>query len=104
MKGITCIEDLRLVARRRVPRAFFGYVEAGSYSEQTLRANRVDLERVRLRQRVLVDVSETDTNTTILGEKASLPIVLAPIGMGGLQRGGRGSARCAAQAARWLSL
>jgi L-lactate dehydrogenase (cytochrome) len=100
MKGITCIEDLRLAARRRVPRAFFGYVEAGSYSEQTLRANRVDLERVRLRQRVLVDVSERDTSTTILGEKASLPIVLAPIGMGGLQRGNGEILACrAAQAA-----
>ena len=100
MKGITCIEDLRLAARRRVPRAFFGYAEAGSYSEQTLRANRVDLERVRLRQRVLVDVSERDTSTTILGEKASLPIVLAPIGMGGLQRGNGEVLACrAAQAA-----
>ena len=51
MKDMTCIEDLRRVARRKVPRAFFGYAEAGSYSGETLRANRADLERVRLRQR-----------------------------------------------------
>ena len=87
MKNMTCIEDLRQVARRRVPRAFFGYAEAGSYSGTTLRANCADLERVQLRQRVLVDISERDTSTTILGEKASLPIALAPIGIGGLQHG-----------------
>ena len=87
MKGMTSIEDLRQTARRRVPRAFFGYAEAGSYSEQTLRANRADLERIRLRQRVLVDVSHRDTSTTIIGERASLPVALAPIGIGGLQWG-----------------
>jgi L-lactate dehydrogenase (cytochrome) len=68
MKNVTCIEDLRQLARRKVPRAFFDYAEAGSYSEQTLHANRADLERVKLRQRVLVDVSARDTSTTILGE------------------------------------
>jgi len=87
MKNITCIEDLRQAARRRVPRAFFGYAEAGSYSGETLRANRTDMESIRLRQRVLVDVSRRDTSTTILGERASLPIALAPIGIGGLQWG-----------------
>jgi L-lactate dehydrogenase (cytochrome) len=100
MKNITCIEDLRAAARRRVPRAFFGYAEAGSYSEETLRANRADMERVRLRQRVLVDVSSRNTATTILGEKAALPIALAPIGIGGLQRGNGEILACrAAQAA-----
>jgi L-lactate dehydrogenase (cytochrome) len=87
MKNMTCIEDLRQAARRRVPRAFFGYAEAGSYCEETLRANRADLERVKLRQRVLVDVSGRSTNATILGEAVSLPIALAPIGLGGLQCG-----------------
>ena len=85
LKTMTCIEDLRQAARRRVPRAFFDYVEAGAYSEQTLRANRADLERLTFRQRVLVDVSQRDTATTILGEKVSLPIALAPIGLGGMQ-------------------
>jgi len=82
---MTCIDDLRRVARRRVPRVFFDYVEAGSYAEQTLRANRADLERITLKQRVLVDVSQRDTATTILGEKVSLPVALAPIGLGGMQ-------------------
>jgi len=100
MKNMTCIEDLRRVARRKVPRAFFGYAEAGSYSGETLRANRADLERVRLRQRVLVDVSARDTSATILGESSALPIALAPIGIGGLQRGNGEILACrAAQAA-----
>lgn len=85
MKDITCIEDLRRSARRRVPRAFFSYADGGSYSEQTLRANRKDLEAIELRQRVLVDVSARQTSTRILGEHATLPIALAPIGLGGLQ-------------------
>jgi len=60
MKNITCIKDLREIARRKVPRAFFDYMEAGSYSQQTLRANPEDLARLKLRQRVLVDVSERE--------------------------------------------
>jgi L-lactate dehydrogenase (cytochrome) len=84
---MTCIEDLRQTARRRVPRSFFEYAEAGSYAEQTLNANRADLERIKLRQRILVDVSNRSTGTTILGEPVSLPLALAPIGMCGMQRG-----------------
>jgi L-lactate dehydrogenase (cytochrome) len=100
MQKMTCIEDLRRAAHRKVPRAFFGYAEAGAYSESTLRANRADMERVRLRQRVLIDVSERDTSTKILNEKASLPIALAPIGIGGLQYGNGEIYACrAAQAA-----
>jgi L-lactate dehydrogenase (cytochrome) len=87
MRNMTCIEDLRQVARRRVPRAFFDYAEAGSYSQETLRANRADLERIKLRQRVLVDVSQRDLSTTIIGEKAALPLALAPIGLCGMQHG-----------------
>jgi L-lactate dehydrogenase (cytochrome) len=87
MRTMTCIEDLRQTARRRVPRAFFDYAEAGSYAEQTLAANRADLERIKLRQRILVDVSSRSTATTILGEPVSLPLALAPIGMCGMQHG-----------------
>jgi len=87
MRTITCIEDLRLKARRNVPRAFFDYVEAGSYAEETLRANRADLEAIKLRQRVMVDVSSRDTSTTILGQKVSLPLALGPVGMTGMQWG-----------------
>jgi L-lactate dehydrogenase (cytochrome) len=87
MRTVTCIEDLRRLARRKVPRAFFDYAEAGSYSQQTLRANREDLERINLRQRVLVDVSQRDLSTTIIGEKVALPLALAPIGLCGMQHG-----------------
>ncbi|MGA6967024.1 MAG: alpha-hydroxy acid oxidase [Xanthobacteraceae bacterium] len=87
MSTMTCIEDLRQVARRKVPRAFFAYAEAGSYSQATLRSNREDLDRIKLRQRILVDVSQRDLTTTIIGEPARLPIALAPIGLCGMQRG-----------------
>jgi L-lactate dehydrogenase (cytochrome) len=87
MRHVTCIEDLRQVARRKVPQAFFDYAEAGSYAQQTLRANRTDLERINLRQRILVDVAERDVSTTIIGEHASLPLALAPIGLCGMQHG-----------------
>jgi L-lactate dehydrogenase (cytochrome) len=87
MPTMTCIEDLRQTARRKVPRAFFDYAEAGSYSQETLAANRADLERIKLRQRILVDMSQRDLSTTIIGEKAALPLALAPIGLGGMMYG-----------------
>jgi L-lactate dehydrogenase (cytochrome) len=100
LRQMTCIEDLRQIARRRVPRAFFDYAEAGSYSQETLHANRQDLERVKLRQRVLVDVSQRDLTTTIIGEKVALPLALAPIGLCGMQHGDGEILACrAAQAA-----
>jgi L-lactate dehydrogenase (cytochrome) len=87
MKTITCIEDLRAIARRKVPKAFFDYVDSGSYNEETLRANRADLETIKLRQRVMVDVSERSLATTIAGHKVSAPFALAPIGLCGMQYG-----------------
>jgi L-lactate dehydrogenase (cytochrome) len=87
MKTMTCIEDLRALARRKVPRAFFDYAESGSYNEETLRANRADLEAIKLRQRVLVDVSERSLATTIVGQPIAAPFALAPIGLCGLQYG-----------------
>src|SRR5271169_1634519 len=87
MKYMTCIEDLRQAAHRKVPRAFIDYAEAGSYAEETLRANRADLERITFRQRILCDVSNRSTKTTILGEAAALPLALAPIGLCGMQHG-----------------
>ncbi len=87
MKNMTCIEDLRQAAHRKVPRAFIDYAEAGSYAEQTLRANRSDLEHIKLRQRILCDVADRSTKTTILGEPVALPLALAPIGLCGMQRG-----------------
>jgi L-lactate dehydrogenase (cytochrome) len=100
MKSICCIEDLRQLAQRKVPRAFFDYAAAGSYSEQTLRANCADLARLHLRQRVMVDVSSRNTSTTMLGEPVSLPLGLAPVGMTGMQHGNGEILACrAAQAA-----
>jgi L-lactate dehydrogenase (cytochrome) len=97
---VTCIEDLRQLARRKVPRAFFDYVEAGSYAQETLRANRADLERIKLRQRVLVDVDNRDLSTTIAGEKTPLPFGLGPVAMIGLEHGNGEILACrAAQAA-----
>ena len=87
MKNVTCIDDLRTIARRRVPRAFFDYADSGSYGEYTLRANRSDLEAIKLRQRVLVDVSERSLATTVLGKKIAAPLILAPIGLCGMQHG-----------------
>ena len=87
MKDITCIEDLRALHRRKVPKAFFDYVDRGSYSEATLRANTDDLQKLMFRQRVLVDISKRDQTTTILGENASMPLILAPVGSTGLQIG-----------------
>ena len=68
MKHITCIEDLRQLHQRRVPKAFFDYADRGSYTEDTLRANSEDLQQIKFRQRILVDVSRRDLSTTILGE------------------------------------
>ncbi len=100
MRAMTCIEDLRAVARRRVPRAFFDYAEAGSYAQETLRANREDMQRVKLRQRVLVDMSQRTLDTTILGEPSPLPFGLAPVAMAGLMHGDGEILACrAAQAA-----
>ena len=87
MKQMPCIEDLRQRARRNVPKMFFDYADAGSYNEETLRANRSDMERIKLRQRVLRDVDQRSTATTILGEKVPVPLALGPIGLGGMMHG-----------------
>jgi L-lactate dehydrogenase (cytochrome) len=87
MAAMTCIEDMRRSARRRVPKMFFDYADRGSYGEETLRANRDDLAAIKLRQRVLVDVSRRELATTMVGEPVSLPFGLAPIGLCGMQWG-----------------
>jgi L-lactate dehydrogenase (cytochrome) len=100
MRTMTCIQDLRQLAHRKVPRAFIDYAESGSYAEETLAANRADLERIKLRQRILCDVSGRSTKTTILGEPAAMPLALAPIGLCGMQHGDGEILACrAAQAA-----
>ena len=76
--------DYRERARRRLPRFLFDYLDGGAGEEATLAANVTDLARVCLRQRVLVDVDGVDTRTTLAGEACALPLVLAPVGLGGL--------------------
>jgi L-lactate dehydrogenase (cytochrome) len=85
MPVITCIEDLRVLHRKRAPRAFYDYVDAGSYSEGTYRANSQDLAALKLRQRVAVDVDRRSTASTMLGEKVIMPVALAPVGSTGMQ-------------------
>jgi L-lactate dehydrogenase (cytochrome) len=93
------IEDLRAVARRRIPRSLFDYIDRGSYDETTWCRNRDDLRSLTLRQRVMVDVSTVDTKTTVLGEPWSLPVGLAPTGLTGFfHRDGEIQAALAAQA------
>jgi L-lactate dehydrogenase (cytochrome) len=84
MPVVTCIEDLRQLAKKRVARAIFEYVDRGSYSECTLRANRADLELLTLRQRVGIDVDRRSTRCTMLGQEVTMPVALAPVGLTGL--------------------
>jgi len=77
-------DDYRALARRRLPRFLFDYIDGGAGAEQTLAANAAAWSRVQLRQRVLVDVAGVDTSTALLGETCTLPLVLAPIGLAGM--------------------
>ncbi len=100
MKQFPSIEDLRVQARRKIPKMFFEYADSGSYSQETLRANRADFEKLKLRQRVLVNVDQRSTATTILGEPVPVPLALGPIGLGGMMHGDGEIMACrAAQAA-----
>jgi L-lactate dehydrogenase (cytochrome) len=100
MTPITCNEDLRRLAMRRAPRAIFDYVDRGSYDETTLRANRTDLDALKLRQRVMIDVDRRSLATTMVGQPVSMPVGLAPTGLTGiLHPNGEILAARAAQAA-----
>jgi L-lactate dehydrogenase (cytochrome) len=85
---ITCVADIRELAKRRVPRAFFEYADRGSYEETTLRANRAALAQINLRQRVMRNVDNRSLATDIVGQPVSMPLAIAPTGLTGLQRGG----------------
>lgn len=85
LNTITCIEDLRQVAKRRVPRMFYDYVDSGSYTESTYRANEADFQKILFRQRVAVDMSNRSTRTTMLGQEVAMPAALAPVGLSGMQ-------------------
>ena len=87
MPTITNIQDLRTLAKRRIPRAIFDYADRGSYDEVTLRANRADLAAIGLRQRVMIDVDKRSVATRILGQDVTMPLAIAPTGLTGLFHG-----------------
>lgn len=95
-----CVTDYREAARRRLPKVLFDYIDGGSYAETTLAANISDLRAITLRQRVLRDVSHLSLATELFGQSLSMPVVLAPIGLGGMYaRRGEAQAARAAKAA-----
>ena len=85
MAVITNIEDLRALARRRVPRMFYDYADSGSWTESTYRANELDFDRLRLRQRVAVNIDARSTRSTMIGEAVAMPVAIAPTGLTGMQ-------------------
>ena len=84
MAPILSIDDLRTLAKRRVPRAIFDYADGGSYDERTIRRNAADLDAMTFRQRVMVDVSQISLATTFLGSPVSMPLAIGPTGLAGL--------------------
>jgi L-lactate dehydrogenase (cytochrome) len=84
---ITTIEELRTLAKRRVPRMFYDYVDSGAWTGSTYEANEADFKRIKLRQRVAVDMSNRSLATTMVGQPVSMPVALAPTGIIGMQRG-----------------
>lgn len=85
MTVITCIEDLRLLAKRRVPRMFYDYADSGSWTESTYRANESDFARIKLRQRVAVNVANRSTAANMVGIDVEMPVAIAPTGLTGMQ-------------------
>src|SRR5205085_6014342 len=85
MTVITNIEDLRVLAQRRVPRMFYDYADSGSWTEGTYRANEADFQRIKLRQRVAVDIERRSTATTMVGVPVRMPVAIAPTGLTGMQ-------------------
>jgi L-lactate dehydrogenase (cytochrome) len=82
---ITCIEDLKTLYQRRVPKMFYDYTESGSWTEQTFRGNETALQRILFKQRVLVDLSQRSVASTLLGQPVTMPVALAPVGLTGYQ-------------------
>ncbi|MBW9332147.1 alpha-hydroxy-acid oxidizing protein [Herbaspirillum sp. RU 5E] len=85
MPVMTCIEDFRLLAKKRVPKAFYDYADSGSYTESTYRANSRDLASLKLRQRVAINVDERSTRSTMIGHDVTMPVAIAPTGLTGMQ-------------------
>jgi L-lactate dehydrogenase (cytochrome) len=85
MTVITHIEDLRVLAERRVPRMFYDYADSGSWTESTYRANESDFQKIKLRQRVAVNMENRSTRTTMIGVETAMPVAIAPTGLAGMQ-------------------
>ena len=85
MTVITNIEDLRVLAKKRVPRMFYDYADSGSWTESTYRANESDFQRIKLRQRVAVNMENRSTATTMVGVDVQMPVAIAPTGLTGMQ-------------------
>ncbi|HSV68604.1 MAG TPA: alpha-hydroxy acid oxidase [Methylibium sp.] len=85
MPVITCIEDLRVLAEKRVPRMFYDYADSGSWTESTYRANQSDFQGIRLRQRVAVNMEGRSLRTTMAGQPVAMPVAIAPTGLTGMQ-------------------
>ena len=85
MPVITTIDDLKRIYKRRTPRMFYDYAESGSWTEQTFRENTSDFDRIRLRQRVAVDMTNRSTATQMVGQDVAMPVALAPVGLTGMQ-------------------
>jgi L-lactate dehydrogenase (cytochrome) len=85
MTVITNIEDLRVLAEKRVPRMFYDYADSGSWTEGTYRANESDFQRIKLRQRVAVNMDNRSTSTTMVGVPVKMPVAIAPVGLTGMQ-------------------
>jgi len=85
MPVITNIEDLRVLAQKRVPRMFYDYADSGSWTESTYKANESDFQKIKLRQRVAVNMEGRSTATHMVGEAAAMPVAIAPTGMTGMQ-------------------
>ena len=85
MPVITNIEDLRVLAEKRVPRMFYDYADSGSWTEGTYRANENDFQKIKLRQRVAVNMENRTTATKMVGIDAKMPVAIAPVGLTGMQ-------------------
>ena len=85
LSKITCIEDLRAIAQKRVPRMFYDYADSGSWTEGTYRANESDFQSIKLRQRVAINMEGRSTRTTMIGQDVAMPVAIAPTGLTGMQ-------------------
>ena len=85
MSVITNVEDLRILAQKRVPKMFYDYADSGSWTESTYRANESDFQKIKLRQRILVNMEHRSTVSTMIGQRVAMPVAIAPTGLTGMQ-------------------